>query len=98
MKTSNRILLIIIAAIFIGIIIAAIVVRVNTSIVGTGEIITKAYKLPDFDAIHVSGENRITIKLTNKSLFFNAAGKQLKNHELVGEMDTDSFCKYLVIP
>ncbi len=31
-------------------------------------------------------------------IFFNAAGKQLKNYELVGELDTDNFCKYLVIP
>ncbi len=77
MKTSNKILLIIIAGIFIGIIIAAIVVRVNTrpdflfnakvvfagrqSIIGSGKIITKSYKFSDFDAIRVSGENRITI-------------------------------------
>lgn len=96
MKTSNRILLIIIAAIFIGIIIAAIVVRVNARpdflfntkvvfagrqrITGTGEIITKSYKLSDFDAIHVSGENRITIKLADKTQADLGADANLIGH------------------
>jgi hypothetical protein len=96
MKTSNKILLTIIICIFIGIIIAAAIVRFNVKtdsfidakiifatkkkITGNGEIITKSYKLPEFNAINVGGETRISIKLANKSQVDLATDSNLLSH------------------
>ena len=109
MKTSNKVLLIIIIAIFTAVIIATAMVRFNLKptisfnasmvlrgqpqVTGNGKIVAKSYELPNFDTITVSGNNKVIIKFGDKSQVGITADSNVISYVRVSVADKNLYVK-----